>query len=103
MDPALRAMLWQTVTIRPFTGYDADADEQYGPPITWSPVRVQEEVKLVRNEAGEEVASSATIYGEPLAVPSGSRVTLPSGAEMPIIRVAQVANEHEIDHTVVYA
>lgn len=65
-----------TVTVRPYLGTKNGAPS-YGPPQTvacW----VEDETKLVRDNTGAEVVSSATVYA-PLAAapqfPVGSKVT----------------------------
>lgn len=80
------AMYPHSVTVEPYAGAGA-----YGPKYgTATAVRCLYvgEVKLIRGQSGDQVASSAQLYCPPgTTVPAQSRVTLPDGS----IRVAMHA------------
>ncbi|WP_282795182.1 hypothetical protein [Streptomyces sp. CC224B] len=58
---------------------------KYGPPTAMR-CFLDEQTRMVRNPAGEEVTSSSTVYALPDArCPARSRVTLPDGRQTTVI------------------
>ncbi|MGV9792397.1 hypothetical protein [Gordonia sp. NPDC003422] len=83
-------LLPQQLTYKPVTGYTS-AGAVYGAPLT-VPARVEFVSKVVLNDIGDQVVTSATIYLQPSDdLPSlGDLVSLPDGSVRPVIAV----NEH---------
>ncbi|NUK22069.1 hypothetical protein [Streptomyces lunaelactis] len=80
-------LLGHTVTVEPYEGSSANGPK-YGPPVSVACLH-EDQIKLVRNPAGEEVTSSAVFYAQRgPAIPAKSRVTLPSGRKTTVIVVA---------------
>jgi len=76
----------QSVTVEPYIGANA-AGDLYDPPVTRTCL-VDDSLKLVRNQQGDEVVSSARLYDLPSAVDSyapGSRVTVNGRAHRVIV------------------
>jgi len=79
MDPAIAAMLTQTVSIAVVASRSASGQESWGTPTAMS-ARVEEEVAEIRNAAGMLVTTSHRIYinGSASPVPVvGARLWLP--------------------------
>lgn len=77
-------LLRHRVTIEPYLG-DSGYGPRYGPPAV---VRafVTEKIRTVRDERGEEVVASTTLYMLPgQECPPESRVTAPSGRTASVI------------------
>jgi len=72
--------LMHTVTVVPLVGSGGMGDV-HGPAVAGVPCLVDETTRLVRDRAGAQVVSSATVYARTSApdAPPGSLVTLPSG------------------------
>lgn len=80
-------VLVHMVTIEPYQG-DGAYGPQYGAPVT-ARALVEETVRTVRNERGEEVVSSTTVYLLPSQdCPPESRVTTPTGRVASVITSA---------------
>lgn len=86
-----RWLLRHTVTVEAYQG-DSAYGPVYGPPAA---VRcfVEDGAKLIRNDQGHEVVSTARLYArlDTTTAPAQSRVTLPSG------RTATVITAHRRD------
>lgn len=83
-------LLVHTVTVETQTGEGAYGD-QYGPPVEAS-CFVDETRQLVRNSAGAEVVSEATIYttlDKAALFGLDSRVTLPDGTVAYVLRASR--------------
>ncbi|MFE6103186.1 hypothetical protein ACFVQ4_24960 [Streptomyces laurentii] len=73
-----RFLMRHHVSIEPYLG-NGSKGPAYGPAAR---VRcfLDEQTRMVRSPAGEQVTSSSTVYADPgTAGPTGSRVTLPDG------------------------
>ncbi|MEE1814211.1 hypothetical protein PUR59_04145 [Streptomyces sp. SP18ES09] len=73
-----RFLMRHRVGIEPYLG-STSKGRAYGPSTT---IRcfIDEQTRMVRSPAGEQVTSSSTVYADPdITVPEGSRVTLPDG------------------------
>ncbi|MEW1638653.1 hypothetical protein AB0469_31915 [Streptomyces sp. NPDC093801] len=80
-------LLMQTVTIQAYLG-DSAYGPQYAAPVT-ARARVEEQIRTVRDERGEEVTASTTVYLFPdQACPPESLVTTPSGRTASVITSA---------------
>lgn len=87
-----------TVTLTPVLGEGA-----YGPTYgeaTQVQCFVDEQTRLVRDQDGAEVVSSATIYAHPgTVVAPGSTVLLPSGRTATVLTTAaRVVGDPDVDH-----
>jgi hypothetical protein len=92
-----------SLTIRPFTGYDKYGGPTYGGSVTVM-CYLQYTPTLVRNSLGQEVVSSAQAYivGD-ITRNVLDKVTLPSGASSPPIRIDHFYNDVSVlELTVIY-
>lgn len=110
LDPALRALMWQTVTLSTFGGRSAYGGTMtYGTAKTYA-ARVERETKLVRDASGREVVSSTTVYvgttttggNMPTGFGPTGKIVLPTGDSPSILRVDQNPDETGFHHAVVY-
>ncbi|MEV0445856.1 hypothetical protein AB0I84_12865 [Streptomyces spectabilis] len=77
-------LLRHEVTVEAWEG-EGPYGPKYGPP-TAVPCLLDEQVRMVRSPAGEEVTSSSTLYALPgTRCPARSRVTLPEGRQTTVI------------------
>ena len=101
MDTALLGLMFDQVTIEPFTGMDVNQAQTYGAAVTYT-AQVLPYTQRVIDKTGKEIISSAhVIIPERVAVDSRSRLTLPAGfvpLQPPIITVRPVKGLG-IDHT----
>lgn len=73
------------LSFRPYLG-DGNRGKVLGEPVKDVPARVEMRVKLIRDQQGKEVVSSATIYFQPILAPAlGDEVTLPDGVKRQVI------------------
>jgi len=80
-------LLRHTVTIEPYLG-DAAYGPTYGPPMV-ARAFVEDKIRTVRNERGEEIVASTTVYLLPTQdCPPESRLTTPSGRAASVITSA---------------
>ncbi|HET6356094.1 hypothetical protein [Streptomyces sp.] len=80
-------LLVHTVTVEAYEGNSANGPK-YGAPFAIACLH-EDQIKLVRNAAGEEVTSSAVFYAQRgPTIPPKSRVTLPSGRKTTVIDVS---------------
>ncbi|MEU6168091.1 hypothetical protein [Streptomyces tanashiensis] len=78
MSRSIAFLMRHQVTVEPYLG-DSSKGPLYGPA---TPVRcfLDQQTRMVRSPAGEQVTSSSTIYADlGTTGPTGSRVTLPEG------------------------
>lgn len=84
-----RLMLAHTVTVEPYLGTAGKGATVYGPPVVVA-CFYDAGTRMVRDSAGEEVRSSATVY-TPLEhadlFPLESRVTASDGTKASVLRV----------------
>lgn len=74
-DGVIDRFLVHTSVVEPLVGADAHGDV-FGLPVTL-PCFVEDEIRVVRDEAGEQVVSRTTVTYEPgTVIPAGSRVTV---------------------------
>ncbi|MFH8717237.1 hypothetical protein [Streptomyces zaomyceticus] len=79
-----RFLMRHQVSIEPYLG-DTSKGPAYGPA---TPVLcfLDQQTRMVRSPAGEQVTSSSTVYADPgTSAPEGSRVTLPDGQATTVI------------------
>lgn len=100
MHPALRALLKETVTVRPKTGRSGYGAPAYGAPVTY-PARCRQVSRLVRAPDGQEKLASweVRLDGDAVVGPE-DEVTLPNGTKPPILRVSSVPDETGVTYTV---
>lgn len=111
MLPELVALLRGAVTVEKQTGVDGYGEPTYGAPVRRR-ARVVGKRTLVRNDAGDEVLSTHTVYlGPGPAVGPHDRVTLSTGdvgstetgaRQPPLIAVGRFPDEHGRVSTVLY-
>lgn len=88
----LRSRLVQTVTFRPYTGESLHGSSQFGAatdPIAcwWQPIADEQ---TGEREETRDAAFVCFVDGDafdPVAVPVGSKATLPDGRERPIVEI----------------
>ncbi|CAM5589260.1 hypothetical protein [Streptomyces purpurascens] len=81
-----RFLMRHQVTIEPYLG-DSSTGRKYGPPVEVKKCFVDEQTRVVRTPAGEQVTSTSTVYADPgTQAPPLSRVTLPSGRATTVIQ-----------------
>ena len=79
MDPALQAMLTETVSLQAYTGMDQYGKPQYGPLVQY-PARVAYRVTTLTNAQGQERTSTTTVYlNGDVAITVKDRLVLPDG------------------------
>jgi hypothetical protein len=100
-DLALEELQFDTVTIEPFSAFDANQAPTYGAAVTYT-AQVVPATERIINAQGREVTSTASvIIQERVAVDHRSRITLPTGFipnQPPIQRVEPLAGLG-LDHT----
>lgn len=86
LDPELRALMVQTVTLREWLSDNTYGAPQYGTPVTCE-ARVERKVRLVKGPDGRDVLSNTQVYlgftatgGPPVLTPR-TKVTLPDSTE----------------------
>lgn len=103
MDPALLDMCKQTVTVETPGDPDGFGGTGYSPPAPY-PARVKAEAKLVRAPDGAEKVSSTVAWipgppDGPEVIPPLARITLPDGAQPPVLTVGTMPDETgAVDH-----
>ncbi|WP_405018171.1 hypothetical protein OHV05_15390 [Kitasatospora sp. NBC_00070] len=81
-------LLRHRITIEPYLG-DSAYGPTYGPEQTGVPALVAESIRLARAPDGRQTVSTAQVLLAPgTTVPTGSRITLPSGRTTVPISVA---------------
>ena len=87
MEPALRAMLTQTIMQEPYAGRDAYGKPSYGPPFE-RPARIQLRVETMTDQSGQERVSHTTVVCDgDLPVTVNDRITVPDGTRPAVQRV----------------
>ena len=77
----------QTVTITPYSSMTSEGDRSYGAAVSY-PARIENVTKLIRNQSGEQVVSTAQVFMQPSAVVTYyDRITLPDGTTPVILRI----------------
>jgi len=103
MDPALRAMLGETITQRLYLSQDVAGAPSYGLPFT-RPARLQWKPQRITIGTGEERVSRAKIFLEPTpTITVHDRLTLPDGTSPPLLLIYPAHDEQSVlDHYEVY-
>lgn len=92
----------ETVTIEPWASQDEYTEASYATGIVYK-ARVSGRRTLVRNAAGQEVASSYAVYlGQYVTASTKDRLTLPDGTKPPILAVKQSPDDAGGYATVLY-
>src|SRR5262245_13424375 len=92
MEPALAALLTQTITDAPYVGQDAYGKPSYGPAET-HPARIEYRVETILNAQGQEQISSTVVYVDGDWTPTiKSRITLPDGTA-PTVQMVQMHDD----------
>jgi hypothetical protein len=90
MEPALRALLVQTLLIAPHTGRNAYGQPTYGADVP-TPSRIERSFQTLATTTGAQVVSVTTAYVDGNAVvDESSRVTFPDGQITPLQGVKSV-------------
>ena len=99
MDPALRAMLHDTVTIAPLTGRDVYGAVAYGVPMS-RPARIQQRMVTLFTGGGRQVVpETKVVLDGDVPLPEGFRMTMPDGTQPPIQGVETYTDElGTVDH-----
>jgi hypothetical protein len=93
MDPALVAMLTETVTQTPYSGQDSYGKPTYGASFT-RPARVEYRVRLVVDASGQQRASRAKVFLDgDVPVEMRDTFTLEDGTQPPILALYPVRDE----------
>lgn len=100
MDPALAALLADTLTVAPRTGQDGYGVPTYGTVVSMK-ARVVYRNRLVRDSEGREAASRITAWVDAgtTVITSTDEVTLPDGTTPPILSVERVPDEEGMYYT----
>lgn len=106
LEPALKALMKQTVGIAPCSGRDAWGNRTYGATVNYYGRVVSKRRKVIRTD-GTEVVSETTVYLSASGYLSPEdRITLPSGCfpQQPgIIQVIRPTDESGmVHHTEIY-
>lgn len=100
-DLALEELQFDTVTIEPFSSFDASQAPTYGAAVTYT-AQVIPATERIINAQGREVTSTATvIIQNRVAVDHRSRITLPAGftPQTPPIQRVEPMIGLGLDHT----
>jgi len=100
-DLSLEELQFDSVTIEPFSSFDANQAPTYGASVAYTAQIVPATERII-NAQGREVTSTATvIIQERVAVDHRSRITLPSGftPRTPPIQRVEPMGGLGLDHT----
>lgn len=101
MDPVLRKWLTTPISWEPFLSESSRGSPSYGTKVDLM-CHMEGSRQMVRNRMGEEVLTNWTLYLDDSRLDTMTekdRITLPSGEQPPIIRVAPIYNQKgEVDH-----
>lgn len=105
LDPELRALMVQTVTLREWLLDNTYGAPQYGPPTTCE-ARVERKIRLVKGKDGRDILSNTQVYlgftttgGPPVLTPR-TQVTLPDSTEFAsILYVSSIPDETGVAYT----
>lgn len=101
----LADLIIQTITIEPWLSEDMYGNETYDTGITYK-ARVVGKAKMVRDQKGNEVVSTHTVYLlSNVVVDTRSRVTLPAGypvSQPPIMSVGRYPDDIDIYYTALF-
>lgn len=105
MDRQIRGMLNQQITIEKFKSKSSRGGKEYHDPVVF-PCYISGEVKMVRDEEGEEKVSTKTVYLDGTETASNDdlelgvgdistkdRITLPDGTQPPVISIQPYRDE----------
>lgn len=103
LDPALRELMKQTISVAPFASIDAYGQETFGTPVSYD-CYIQESPTKILNMFGTEVVSSHTVYVASTGrIDVTSQCTLPDDSQPFLIRSnVFYDDEGDIHHVVLY-
>lgn len=102
VDAELKALMLQSITVKPRTAQNSYAEATYGTAVTRT-CRIEQTKRLVRDAAGQEVVSSTQVYLDDVySTAVTSEVTLPDGTKPDIITVDVHYDEVGPSHEVLY-
>lgn len=100
-DAALEELMFDTVTIEPFSSFDVSQAPTYGSAVTYTAQVIPGTERIINAEGREVTSTAQVIIPARVAVDHRSRITLPSGfapRTPPIQRVEPMAGL-DMDHT----
>ena len=102
MDPVLKDMLHDPITIAPYTGHDAYGKPTYGAPVAYLG-RIQRAFDTEMGASGPMLLEKSKMYvDETTVVDTRSQLTI-EGKVVPIQGVKPVQDEHgDLDHYILY-
>ena len=101
-DSALEELLFETVTLEPFTGYTGASQVQgYGAAVTYKAQVLPFAKKMVDSQGKEFDSNGRVVIPERVAVDPRSRLTLPAAftPNQPPIRLVRPVLGLDLDHT----
>lgn len=104
LDSSLNGLMFDTVTIEPFSSETAARAVTYGTAVTYN-AQVTRGFSRVTNREGREVTSTVqVVIPNRVNIDSRSRITLPSDfvPRTPPIQTVETFKGLGLDHTVVY-
>jgi len=103
MDPVLRTLLTETLTIAPFLSQDAYGAPTYGAPVT-VPCRIEERTQIVMGASGPLRVMETKVWVDgDTVVNQRSRVTFTDGTDAPIQAMETWQDElGNLDHIVLF-
>ena len=109
LSPQIKQLLIHTITLEKYSSTSASGDKSFDTAgAVEVKARVEHQTRLVRDDAGRQVASQTFIIASPTDVDGNDvtfapsdRITLPSGfspAQPAILSIARVDDDTGIDH-----
>lgn len=101
-DPSLEDLLFETVTIEPFSSYsNAQQTPAYGTSVTYLAQVLPFTQRQVDRQGKEFVSTARVVIPQRVAVDVRDRITLPSGftPQQPPIRLVRPIKGLDLDHT----
>lgn len=100
IDPILREMMLQTVSIQPRASLNTYGEQSYGAAAERT-CRIEETMRLVYDSSGQRLVSSTTVYLDDVyGTLTTDFITLPDGRTPSIVTVAvhydEVGPSHEV-------
>lgn len=97
MDPQLRRVLNQRITVEKVDTTDARGGTTYADPCT-VPCYIAGEVKMIRDFMGKEVVSTLSVFindaqALSISLSQNDRITLPDGRQPPILGITPYTDE----------
>jgi len=101
-DAALDELMFETVTIEPFTGYTgASRVKAYGAAVTYQAQVLPYSRKLEDRQGKEFVSSARVLIPQRVSIDLRSRITLPTGfvPNTPPMKLTRPVRGLDMDHT----